>query len=188
MEQKVHSVKAGSLLLAEPFMIDPNFKRSVVLMCEHTEGEGSVGFILNKPLDLKLTELVSDFPEFESTVYFGGPVATDTIHYVHCKGDIVDESIPVDRGIFWGGNFEKLKFLIESELILPKDIRFFVGYSGWDGGQLLSELESGSWVVSQGDPNYVFKSSSQKLWSTVMSNIGKQFSVIAQLPDDQVWN
>ena len=128
-------VTKGQILLAEPFMIDPNFRRSVVLLCEH-QSDGSIGFILNKPLKMNVSELIADFPDFESEVYFGGPVATDTIHYIHNVGGLLEESVEVNRGVFWGGDFSKLKFLISSQLVDPTNIRFFVGYSGWSGGQL----------------------------------------------------
>ena len=85
--------RKGKLLLAEPFMQDGNFKRSVVLLCDHTAIEGTVGFILNKPIDMNIEELVGDFPEFESQVYYGGPVANDTLHYVHDVGEILDLSL-----------------------------------------------------------------------------------------------
>ncbi|MBL7792479.1 MAG: YqgE/AlgH family protein, partial [Saprospiraceae bacterium] len=127
-------VKNGSLLIAEPFMLDPNFKRAAVLLCEHSP-EGSIGFILNKPLGMRIDELIEDFPEFDSEVFFGGPVQTDTIHYIHCVGDLLEESVKLTDGVYWGGDFEKLKFLISSQLILPQDIRFFLGYSGWSEGQ-----------------------------------------------------
>ena len=80
---KQGKVEKGTVLLAEPFMLDPNFKRSVVLVCEHDDKEGTVGFVMNKPLHMQVNELITDFPDIEAPVYFGGPVATDTIHYVH---------------------------------------------------------------------------------------------------------
>ena len=181
-------VGTGSLLLAEPFMLDPNFKRAVVLLCEHKDEEGSVGFILNKPLKMNVTELVADFPEFESEVFFGGPVATDTIHYLHNVGDLVEDSVEVDRGVYWGGDFEKLKFLISSKLVLPHNIRFFVGYSGWSNGQLSDELDYGSWVIARMHANYLFKSGADDLWKQVMENKGNTYSVIAQMPDSANWN
>ena len=103
------TIKKGKILIAEPFMIDPNFKRSVVLMCEHEE-EGSLGFILNKSLDMKVNELIADFPEIESTVYYGGPVQTDTIHYIHNVGEVLDESLKVMN--------DRLKKLMELKLLL----------------------------------------------------------------------
>ncbi len=178
----------GTMLIAQPFMTDPNFKRSVILLCDHHNREGSVGFILNKKTDLRISELVSDFPEFESNVYFGGPVAQETLHYIHTVGDILDESILIGQGVYWGGNFEKLKFLIESKLILPKDIRFYIGYSGWTEGQLVSELDHGSWIKSEFFPNYLFRINNSVLWSKILSNKGDRYSVIAQIPEGQTQN
>ncbi|MEM6772528.1 MAG: YqgE/AlgH family protein, partial [Bacteroidota bacterium] len=135
---------AGTILLAEPFMMDTNFKRSAVLLVDHGE-DGSIGFILNREVDMRVDELVDDFPEFDAPVYFGGPVGTDTIHYLHNKGDLLEGSDEISRGVYWGGDYEKLKFLLRQELITPRDIRFFVGYSGWSEHQLKEELDHGSW-------------------------------------------
>jgi len=173
----------GKILIAEPFMIDPNFKRSVALLCDHTIEEGTVGFVLNKPLGLRINELIIDFPSFDTEVYFGGPVQTDSIHYIHNVGGLLDNSTKVIDGIWWGGDFEKLKFLIKSELINPSNIRFFVGYSGWSPGQLDEEMQYGSWVLSEMYPNYLFKTKATKLWQKVMANKGNTYSVIAQMPD-----
>ncbi len=182
-----NEIKNGKVLLAEPFMLDPNFKRSAVLLCEHNE-EGSLGFIMNKPLNMQIDELIEDFPEFEAEVFFGGPVQTDTIHYVHNVGDLLEESVPVVDGVYWGGDFEKLKFLIDSQLILPHNIRFFVGYSGWSEGQLMDEMTYGSWVLADMDPNYLFKSRPKQLWRQVMYNKGDAYTVIAQMPEAPSWN
>lgn len=180
-------VKTGNVLLAEPFMLDTNFKRSAVLLCEHGE-EGSVGFIMNKPLDMRVDELIEDFPEFDSEVLFGGPVQTDTIHYIHNVGDLLEDSIKVSEGVYWGGDFEKLKFLISSKLIKPADIRFFVGYSGWSEGQLMEEMNYGSWVLADMDANYLFKSRPKRLWRQVMKDKGNTYTVIAQVPEIVSWN
>lgn len=181
------NIRNGTVLLAEPFMVDPNFKRAVLLLCEH-HNEGSVGFILNKSIDMKINELIVDFPEFDSDVYFGGPVQTDTIHYIHSVGELLEDSQKISDGVYWGGDFEKLKFLISSELVMPKDIRFFVGYSGWTKDQLTDEMKYGSWVPADMHANYLFKSPIEDLWKQVMGNIGDTYSVIAQLPDSASWN
>lgn len=180
-------VNKGVILLAEPFLTDPNFRRSVVLLCEHL-AEGSLGFILNKPLKMSVDGLIAGFPEFKSEVHFGGPVSTDTIHYIHNLGNLLEDSVEVSRGVFWGGDFEKLKFLIQSELVKPHNIRFFVGYSGWSPGQLSEEMEYGSWVVADMHANYIFKSHPSSLWKQVMANKGKNFEVIAQMPDNINYN
>ena len=180
-------IQSGSILLAEPFMLDANFKRSTVLLCEHNE-EGSVGFIINKPLRMRIDELIEDFPEFDAEVFFGGPVQTDTIHYIHNVGKLLDDSRLVADGVYWGGDFSKLKFLISSKLISSENIRFFVGYSGWSVGQLEDELNLGSWVSANMDANYLFKSIPSRLWEQVMYNKGDVYTVISQVPEDFSWN
>jgi putative transcriptional regulator len=180
MKFQVHT---GSLLVAEPFMLDTNFRRSVVLITDHTEDEGTVGFIINKPLAVKITDLVEEFPEIDVFAYYGGPVSTNTIHYIHNVGRLLDGSTEIGPGVFWGGEFEKLKFLIAHELVKADNIRFFVGYSGWSAGQLEEEMESGSWIPSEIHPNYLFKSKPSRLWNQVMHHKGDVFSVLAQLPE-----
>jgi putative transcriptional regulator len=181
-------IETGKILLAEPFMIDPNFKRSVVLICDHTITDGTVGFVLNKNLGLQINELLLDFPDFNSEVHYGGPVQTDSIHYIHNVGELLDNSTKVVDGVWWGGDFEKLKTLIAAQLIEPKNIRFFVGYSGWSPGQLANEMQHGSWVVSDMYANYLFKSKADSLWQQVMKNKGDRFEVIADMSDGVNWN
>ncbi len=179
-------LKKGVILLAEPFMVDPNFKRSAVLLCEHGK-EGSVGFVLNHPLSHRVDMLIEDFPEFDAHVYLGGPVEADsTLHYLHNVGDLLENSVKVSRGIYWGGDFDKLKFLISNELIQPHNIRFFIGYSGWETGQLDEELKSGSWVIADNDINYLFNNESDNLWKEIMENKGNTFSVIARMSDSSL--
>jgi putative transcriptional regulator len=186
MENAVE-VKKGQGLLAEPFMWDANFKRAVILLCEHNE-EGSFGFIINKRLEMRIDELIGDFPEFEGDVFYGGPVQTDTIHFLHNVGKMIDDSVRVGRGIYWGGDFEKVKFLIQSKLIKPQNIRFYVGYSGWSEGQLQGELEMGSWVISDMFSNDIFKAEPEDLWQEAMTRKGDPYSVIAQMPEFSTWN
>ncbi len=183
-----HQVHTGSLLVAEPFMQESNFRRSVILITDHTGEEGTVGFIINKPLKITISELVEDFPEFDSIAYYGGPVSTNTIHYIHNVGTLLEGSTEIVSGVFWGGDFEKLKFLIAQKLIKPENIRFYIGYAGWSSGQLMDELEASSWITSQVHPNYIFKSNPSKLWKQVMHHKGSVFSVLSQLPEHQSFN
>lgn len=183
MSKTGKNIETGNILIAQPFMADGYFKRSVVLVCENDDKEGTVGFILNKPMDVPVNSLLKDFPEFESHCYYGGPVATDTIHYIHDAGDILAESIPVQDNLCWGGDFEQLKLLIERGLILPSNIRFFVGYSGWSPGQLDAEMETGSWIISEMDMNYAFYNTPQRLWKNSLINKGNVYTVISQIPD-----
>jgi putative transcriptional regulator len=175
-------ISAGKILIGEPFLLDPNFKRTVILICEHNK-VGTTGFILNKPLNIKMEDLIAGFPETNAAVHVGGPVAVDSIHYLHDCGDILNESIEVCPGVFWGGNFEQLKFLMENKLITEKNIRFYVGYSGWTENQLEEEIQEGTWILDEMDPNYLFKIKPFILWQSALNNKGNAFTVIAQMPD-----
>jgi putative transcriptional regulator len=184
MEKKLEiRVKKGDLLVSQPFMMDGNFRRTVVFLAEYNK-DGALGFILNRPLEYKVEELVLDFPDFKDNAYFGGPVATNTIHYIHRVGQILDESIEIDNGIFWGGNFDKLKSLIANNLVSPNDIKFYVGYSGWSPGQLEDELIHGSWIIAPVDSNYIFKQKNMDLWKKVLEHKGENFEIIAQMREN----
>lgn len=168
-------------------MMDQNFKRAAVLLVDHGD-DGSIGFILNREVDMRVDTIIEDFPEFDAPVYFGGPVGTDSIHYLHAKGDLLEGSDEVSPGVFWGGDYEQLKFLISSGLIQAQDIRFFVGYSGWSEHQLEEELKMGNWVTADMDANYLFKSKPDTLWTQVMDNKGNTFSVISEMEDGPNYN
>ncbi len=182
MSNMKHGLETGKLLLADPFMMDSNFKRAVILLCD-CHHEGSLGFIVNKPMDIKVNELLEDFPEEDMNLYFGGPVAHDTIHFIHRKGDLVENSVEIDQGIYWGGDFDKVKFLLKNEVMTSQDIRFFIGYAGWSPGQLEEELAYKSWVLANMDKNYLFSGKNKELWSQVMNNKGGHFEVIANISD-----
>ena len=181
----------GKVLIAEPFMYDSVFKRAVVMICDYRDDDGTIGFILNKPIKMQVGELVADFPSFEADVSYGGPVATDTIHFVHNVGDLIEDSIKVMPGLYWGGDFTKLKFLIESDLVKPNNVRFFVGYAGWEVGQLDNELKLSSWIIGDMHPNLSFKSRGRKnknLWRDVLNRLGNTHTVIAQMPEGDILN
>lgn len=181
-------VKAGKLLIAEPFMEDPNFRRAVIQLCEHGS-EGSVGFILNKGVGMQIHELLEGFPEMDAEVSYGGPVQTDTIHYLHDKGDLLEGSLFVAPGIYWGGDFEKLRFLIDTGGIQPANIRFFVGYSGWSAGQLKEEMGVHSWLLGDTDENYIFNpKASPDLWRKTLEAKGDRYGVIGQMKNQPIWN
>ncbi len=182
VKRNINDVKKGKVLLSEPFMQDPHFRRSAVLLTDHRK-EGTVGFILNRTIDMKINDLIADFPELDSEVFFGGPVAADTVHYLHNVGDILDDSIYVSKGVYWGGDYVKLKFLIENELIKPNNIRFFVGYSGWSGGQLEEELSIKTWMMSNMNANFLFKMNPRNLWQKILDLKGENYAIISKIPD-----
>ena len=182
-----NTLQVGKSLLSIPFVMDPYFRRSVIAICEHND-LGSLGLILNKKLNLSINDLIGDFPEFDSTVHYGGPVQTDSIQYLHRVGDLLEGSKKIGKDVYWGGDFDSLKFLIKNEMIMPDDIRFYVGYSGWSPGQLAEELDLGSWVIGDLSANYLFKFEPDLVWSKAMEHKGPNYEVIAQIPNEMLLN
>ncbi len=177
----------GRLLISEPFLPDPNFERTVVLLCEHND-DGSFGFVLNKPSAIKVNEVMEDFGSFESVVFVGGPVQQDTLHFIHRNVNI-ENAIEIADAIHWGGDFENLITLYDTKQIDQKDIRFFLGYSGWGPGQLDSELEQESWIVCDYVTNQLlFDTEPEQLWRKALDSMGGRFSVYSNYPVDPRMN
>ena len=173
----------GRLLIAEPSILnDSSFNRAIILITEHTD-TNSVGFILNRPLEYTLRDLL---PEIKSDfiVYQGGPVEQDNLYFVHKVPDLIPESIEVDNGIFWGGNFESLKELLNSDMLQESDIRFFLGYSGWGKHQLVDELNINSWFISENDIKNIFSDKNDSLWRNKILQKGGDYKIWANAPSD----
>jgi putative transcriptional regulator len=174
----------GKFLLAEPFLEDPYFKRSVIYLVEHNE-KGSLGFILNKPIDLKINNALVDFPAYKESLYLGGPVQRDQLYFLHRLGNKIDKSIEISDGIYWGGDFDAVKAMIESKVIKSDEIRFFVGYAGWTENQLDDEIKKKSWIVANANAEQIFNHETRQLWSEVMKGLGgKEFAIMSNFPED----
>ena len=173
----------GRILIAEPFLNDTYFKRSIILLTEHSE-EGSVGFVLNKPVSLKLDEVIPDIPSFETTVSIGGPVGTNSIHYIHTVGDIIPESVKIVGNIYWGGEFEAIKNMLQTGTLKKNQIKFFLGYSGWHPNQLERELHENSWIVTSLDPAKIMEANTNNLWKYAMRQLGNKYKIWSDFPED----
>ena len=136
--------------------------RTVVFLCEHRE-EGSFGFVLNKTFDQELGDLIKDAEGIRFPVYEGGPVQKDTLHFLHQCPGLIPGGIEVVDGIFWGGDFEDVLILLKEKKLSKKDIRFFLGYSGWSEGQLHGELEGKSWITREASRALVFNLNTQQI-------------------------
>lgn len=184
---KNHQPGQGSLLISEPFLFDPYFKRTVVLLVEHNEN-GSVGFILNRPVNINVSEIVENFPSFEAEVFFGGPVNQNNLFYIHTLGNILEDCSEVMPGLFWGGNFDQLKDLIITGKVQPDDIRFFAGYSGWEKNQLSEELKEKSWIVAKATVEQALNGRSRQFWNEALKKMGSQFAIMSNFPEDPTMN
>ncbi|QTE22853.1 YqgE/AlgH family protein [Polaribacter cellanae] len=176
-------LQKGKLLVAEPAILnDSSFNRALILLAEHTENN-TVGFILNKPLEYSVNDLVPDV-RCNFNVYEGGPVEQDNLYFVHKIPELLDGSLEVSNGIFWGGNFKQLKKLLNEGLLEESDIRFFLGYTGWSKGQLENEIKENSWFVSENDFENVFTLDEQDLWKNKLLQKGGNYKLWANAPED----
>ncbi len=173
----------GRILVSEPYLPDPNFDRTIILLCEHSE-EGSLGFVLNKPSEASVDDMLHDMKGYPGKMFVGGPVQQDSLHFIH-RYPALEDSVEIAEGIFWGGHFERLIFLLQTKQIAPEDVKFFIGYSGWSEGQLEEEMESNSWIVSdQATEELIFETSPKVMWQKVLKNMGGRFSVYSNYPED----
>jgi putative transcriptional regulator len=178
---------AGILLIADPFLKDPNFLRAVVLLCEHQE-QGSFGFVLNKQIEQTLDALVTGLEGHRLPVYYGGPVQMNTIHFLHQYPDLIPESVKVNSDIYWGGNFETVSALIKNKSIDLSKIKFFIGYSGWGDGQLTGELEEKSWLTVKANRGLVFNTRYDEIWKNSLRTLGGNYEMMINYPIDPQLN
>lgn len=184
MGEGVVKPSRGDLLLSEPFLADPNFERSVILLCEHNS-EGSFGFVLNKQSELGLAEAVEEVTGYDEVLYVGGPVQHDTLHFVHRLRPPLAESEQLQDHLYWGGDFEELLSRINTRQLVADDIRFFMGYSGWGPGQLEDELAENSWIVFQNTTSeQIFDVPPQQLWQEVLRSMGGKYRMYSNYPID----
>lgn len=179
--------KAGVLLVAEPFMGDPSFDRSVILIAEHNEN-GTVGYILNRPLEIKLDSLIPDFPESKSILHNGGPVQQNNLYFLHQRIDLFPNAIQVAKGLYWGGDFDRLKEVVRLGLVQSDEIRFYLGYTGWSSGQLEGELMENCWRIIPSNTMDLYNTPPEAMWRQLIELLGGDYLLWANAPVDPLLN
>lgn len=181
---KLIAPEKGDLLISEPYLPDPNFERTVILLCEHDDN-GSFGFVLNKKSHTSLPELVEEAEGFDSEVFVGGPVQQNTLHFLHNTPATLKGDREIVEGVFWGIDFEGLLSAINTHQVEQDRVKFFIGYSGWSPGQLQEELEAKSWIVyKKATPELVFNRNPDELWQEALKSMGGKYRVISNYPTD----
>jgi putative transcriptional regulator len=175
---------AGKLLISSPSLVDPNFRRTVVLMTHHDD-EGAVGLVLSRPSDLRIDEAVPDLGELpyaDEVVYLGGPVQPEAVVVLAELTEAPEESAAiVGHVIYMPPNTDPAE-------LRASRVRVFAGYSGWGPGQLEQELEEPAWIVAEAEPTDVFASDPDDLWRRVLHRKGGKFTLIATMPYDPSLN
>jgi putative transcriptional regulator len=171
----------GQLLIASPALLDPNFRRTVVLITEHSN-EGAAGLVLNRPSPASVSELVPELEplvEDEEQVWFGGPVQPNAVLVLGEFVDPEDAAVPL---------FGSLGFpaLDDPEEVVPATTRrrVFAGYAGWEAGQLENELGREDWIIEEALNDDAFTENPEHLWSDVLRRKGGIYELVARIPDD----
>lgn len=177
----------GKILISEPFLRDATFGRSVVLLIDHTE-EGSMGLIINKQLPIFVNDIIKEFKYIEDIpLYKGGPIATDTLFYLHTLADI-SGAISISKGLFLNGDFEEIKRYILQGNQIDRYIRFFLGYSGWESEQLSTELRENTWLVSKEENAYLMNGDTKDMWKQALEKLGSKYETWSRFPQVPTFN
>jgi len=167
---------------------DPNFSRSVILLLEYSKENGAIGFVLNKPTDLNMSDMIEEYPIDSFRYHYGGPVKPENVFFLHTLGDSIDHSQQIIPGLWWGGDFDQITSLIKSGTVPQREVKFFGGYSGWAAQQLEDELLERSWILSSMSTEQIMKEDIDELWRESLKSLGKKFSIIADFPEDPALN
>ena len=174
----------GKILISNFTLLNDNqFNKSVILIVKD-DSETTVGFILNK----KTTYLISDLNEsckgLDISVYEGGPVSLDSLHFIHKKNQLIKDSIKIGDGLYWGVNFTKIINLLKTNKIDKKDVKFFIGYSGWGKKQLTDEINENSWLISSNFLNKDVLNTSNTFWKNKINEFGEYYKIWSNSPDN----
>ena len=184
----------GTLLLAKPFLGDPNFERTVVVLCRHDAEDGAFGLVINRQTELTLPDVLPAYAGPALPLGVGGPVQHNTLHYLHRLADLPDAIAISPPGtapgeaVYWGGDYEVLLEWLQTGRASGDDVRFFVGYSGWSGQQLEGEIAADTWVVKPHGAEKIFTFDPQELWRGVLLEMGGRYRVLANYPIDPSLN
>ena len=183
LPQKKGQSYAGSLLVAHPNMLDPNFRRAVLFISTHTPDDGALGVILNRPLEKQVSEVVSEAPLNaldKVPVFFGGPVGRDRLIFASLEWK-AGEGLKLNHNVDMG---EANKQIGQN----PGSIRAFIGYAGWGAGQLEAEMKQNAWVIRKPDRAAMKLDRLPRLWYDIMRGLGPWFKLLAAAPDDPSLN
>jgi putative transcriptional regulator len=178
--------RKGRILIAEPFLSGSYFNRSIIFLADHNE-KGTIGFILNKPVDFPVKDFHNEFPDYDDTLYLGGPVNIESIYFIHTLGDHIPGSTPIIGNLYLGGDYDHLKDLINSGFATKNQVRFFLGYSGWDKDQLKEEIEEDSWLVADISVDLVLDRNNE-LWKKMVKKQGGKYKMWENFPENPSMN
>ena len=187
---KNKNYEKGSLLIANPVLPDPNFSRTVILLCDHDE-QGSFGLVINRSTKLKAPDLflnINILKSYNEKIYLGGPVSQSMVFFLCRSPSAAGKLDEVCSGVYLGSNLQTLESLYVSLENPEQDIRFYLGYSGWSGGQLAEEMEQNSWLVQKANEQFIFLDSESLIWPQAVNSLGEKYQYLTKSPVNPQWN
>jgi putative transcriptional regulator len=169
----------GALLAAWPDMLDPNFAKSVLLVCRHS-ADGAYGLVLNRELGLTVGRLLPEHPvlgHLSSSVWLGGPVDHQRLQFVHMLPGRIRGGLEICTGVWLGGELDALGEVLakyERGDVAAPPVRLFLGYAGWGAGQLDGELATGSWMPGALDSSFLFGEGGEADWERFLATMGRE--------------
>lgn len=167
----------GVLLVAEPFLREDHFNHAVITLVEYARRKSAMGLVLNKPTGYTLGEAIDGInDDVDTPIYCGGPVACDRLFYLHSLGNEIPNSRKLSDDLFIGGDFDSVKAYVNMGLPTEGLIRFFVGYSGWDPGQLEEEIRTHVWAVAPRPANSeILREDGDSFWYHIVRTMGTPY-------------
>lgn len=179
----------GIFLVAAPSLRDPNFRQTVVLLCEHG-AEGALGVVVNRPTAMSISEALPQVPIIEGAghvLYAGGPVQTNQVMLLYRGEQLPENSHPVFDGVCLGGDVGMVERILTGSPT-KESFRAYLGYSGWGPGQLESEMKTGSWITLPADSRIVFEKDPAHVWQDILLTLGDTYRHYADMPFDPSCN
>ena len=180
-------IQQGDILIANPYLQNTYFKRTVIYLCEHTS-QGSLGFVMNKPHGIFLKDIFPHLKHGHFPLFEGGPVSSQELFYTHTIGLKLSDSVEVSKGVYMGGNFEELSRLIEQKKINNTQIKFFVGCSSWGEKQLDNEILREDWFLQPAIYDELVQSFPDELWGNELAKINPSFKAFSDFSFDPSLN
>lgn len=162
---------------------------TVVLICEYSE-EGAFGLVVNRPLDIPVSEALKDNPNAsnnENKIFCGGPVQKSHMLYLH-NDSLTEKSNKICEGVYLGGDINFLNSLLINNEEQNVSYRLYAGNSGWGAGQLDDEMKLNSWIICPASENFVFHPEPNKIWRQVLRSMGGQYALLSTYPSDPILN
>jgi putative transcriptional regulator len=187
LKQKNKKLKVGSILISEPMLEDYYFRRAVILILD-CDDNGAMGVVLNKPIFIDINEVISGLSSKPFPLFSGGPVEIDRVFFLHQLSDVISESELIIDKVFWSGKQEDFAQYLGTTDYDESKIKAFIGYSGWESGQLEKEIKEGRWVIIDGDSKSIFQEDVNSLWMDMVKSLGEDYHVWLNFPSNPLLN